>query len=373
MTAAIPHEAHQEADVVRKIIHVDMDAFYASVEQRDNPNLQGQAIIVGDPRGWGIVATASYEARALGVRAGMPVAAAKRDHPDLTVVAPRLDVYQKTSRAIHRIFSDYTTLIEPVFLDEAYLDVTDTAGTTPATVIAQTIRKRILDEVGVNASAGVSYNKFLAKLACDQIKPNGLSVVKPGQGAGFVEHLPVKLFQGIGPATTAKLHELRIQTGGELRALSLDVLVKHFGKHGRHFFDLARGVDHRPVQVAQEHQSHSLERSFKDQMSTLAQLDAALAPIVEGVWHKCEVQQVRGRTVTLRLRFAEFSQITRSRTSDEHFTSKDDLEQFCRDLMASVVPEQFIVRRLGVTVSALAPVKGKDANRPFPQQLRLLP
>src|SRR4051795_8289292 len=231
----------------RKIIHVDMDAFYASVEQRDEPRLKGKPVAVGGGHR-GVVAAASYEARKFGVRSAMPSVTARRKCPELIFVKPRFDVYRAVSGQIRAIFAQYTPLIEPLSLDEAYLDVTENLpGIASATRIAEEIRARIRTETGLTASAGVSYNKFLAKLASDQNKPDGLFVITPAQGPAFVEALPVGRFHGIGPATEARMHRLGIRTGADLKAQPLPVLEQHFGKVGPHFHAIARGIDHRPV------------------------------------------------------------------------------------------------------------------------------
>src|SRR5689334_19885578 len=233
---------------IRKIIHIDMDAFYASVEQRDDPSLRGRPLAVGSPRERGVVAAASYEARRFGVRSAMPSKTALRLCPDLVFVAPRFDHYREISRQIRSVFAEYTPLIEPLSLDEAYLDVTENLKGIPlATRIAREIRAAILEHTGLTASAGVSYNKFLAKLASDHRKPNGQFVITPEMGPGFVEALEVSRFHGVGPATAAKMHRLGIRTGRDLKACSLGFLQQHFGKAGAHFHAIARGEDDRPV------------------------------------------------------------------------------------------------------------------------------
>ena len=246
----------------RKIIHVDMDAFYASVEQRDNPELRGKPVAVGGSRERGVVAAASYEARKFGVRSAMPSVTAKRNCPDLIFVKPRFDVYKAVSLQVRAIFSEHTPLIEPLSLDEAYLDVTENLGITSATEIAEAIRARIRAETGLTASAGVSYNKFLAKLASDYRKPDGLYVITPKMGSDFVENLPVGKFHGIGPATTARMNGHGIHTGGDLRAQSLDFLQRHFGKAGAFYYWISRGVDERPVRADRVRKSVGAENTF---------------------------------------------------------------------------------------------------------------
>jgi DNA polymerase IV len=247
----------------RKIIHIDMDAFYASVEQRDNPALRGKPVAVGGSRERGVVAAASYEARKFGVRSAMPSITAKRQCPDLIFVKPRFDAYKAVSLQIREIFAEHTPLIEPLSLDEAYLDVTENLqdiGT--ATEIAEHIRAKILAETSLTASAGVSYNKFLAKLASDHRKPNGLFVITPKMGPAFVENLPVGKFHGVGPATTAKMNRLGIEAGLDLRAQTLPFLQQHFGKAGPYFYWIARGIDERPVRADRVRKSVGAENTF---------------------------------------------------------------------------------------------------------------
>ena len=228
----------------RKIVHVDMDAFFASVEQRDDPALRGRPVAVGHAAARGVVAAASYEARRFGVRSAMPSTTAQRKCPDLVFVPPRFEVYRAVSAQIHAIFADYTDLVEPLSLDEAYLDVTaDRRGLGTASATAEEIRRRILEETGLTASAGISYNKFLAKLASDQNKPNGQFVVAPGRGEAFVEDLPIRRFHGVGPVTAAKMERLGIRTGADLRRQSLAFLQHHFGKSGPWYYAIARGQD----------------------------------------------------------------------------------------------------------------------------------
>lgn len=336
---------------VRKIIHVDMDAFYASVEQRDNPDLKGRPIAVTDPRGWGIVAAASYEARSLGVRAGVPVAKAKHDCPELLVVYARFALYQEISSSIHAIFGSYTSLIEPVFLDEAYLDVTGNHDFPSATDIARDIRIRIAEEIGLPSSAGVSYNKFLAKLASDLAKPDGLLVIRPSDGQNFVEHLPIERFHGVGPSTAAKMKEFAIRTGGDLRALSLECLVDRFGKHGHYFYGISRGIDDRPVQLKAPPRSHGSDTSFKTHLHTLNEMKLAIQPLIDNVWRKQEDHGFNGRTVTIRLRYSDFTQVTRSRSTSQKLASRDELESISFELLEAQMPLPMAVRLLGVSIS----------------------
>ncbi|CAN2534697.1 DNA+polymerase+IV [Methylocapsa aurea] len=340
----------------RKIIHVDMDAFYASVEQRDNPQLRGRPVAVGSPRARGVVAAASYEARAFGVRSAMPSVTAMRRCPELVFVPPRFDVYRDVSRRIRAIFFDYTPLVEPLSLDEAYLDVTENRkGLASATRIAEEIRARIREETRLTASAGVSYNKFLAKLASDQNKPDGLFVVTPSMGADFVATLQIGKFHGVGPATTKKMNALGIETGLDLRAQTLPFLQRHFGKSGSYYYGIARGVDERPVRPDRIRKSIGAEVTFASDLFALDEAVAALAPIVTRVFAHCEGARIGGRTVTLKVKYADFQQITRRSTGAAPIASRAALEAATRALLYPLFPAQKGVRLLGVTLSSLAP------------------
>ncbi len=337
---------------VRKIIHVDMDAFYASVEQRDDPALRGRPVAVGGTRARGVVAAASYEARAFGVRSAMPSARALRLCPDLVFVSPRFEVYRSVSRQIRAIFAEYTPLVEPLSLDEAYLDVTENLKGIPIAVqVAREIRARILEATGLTASAGISYNKFLAKLASDQRKPNGQFVITPEMGPGFVAALPVARFHGVGPATAAKMERLGIRTGADLRAWSLERLVRHFGKAGRHFHAIARGEDARWVQPDRPRKSSGSERTYAQDLATPAEIEAAIVALAEDVWAWCASTGSRGRTVTLKLRYRDFRTLTRSRTQAAPVESGAALEALALALARTLMPLEQPVRLLGVTLS----------------------
>jgi DNA polymerase IV len=299
----------------RKIIHIDMDAFYASVEQRDDPRLRGVPLAVGGSRERGVVAAASYEARKFGVRSAMPSVTAARLCPGLVFVPPRFEVYKGISAQIREIFSAYTSLIEPLSLDEAYLDVTPPKGAARyAAGIAQDIRARIYAQTELTASAGISYNKFLAKLASDQRKPNGQFTITPEMGPGFVEHLEVGRFHGIGPATEARMHRLGIRTGADLRRCTEAFLTGHFGKAGVHFHRIARGIDERPVVPDRPRKSAGSETTFPRDLESESAILDALAPLVDDVWGWRERSDLNGRTVTVKIKYADFEQITRSRT-----------------------------------------------------------
>lgn len=357
-------------DRQRKVIHVDMDAFYASVEQRDDPDLRGKPIAVGGSRERGVVAAASYEARRFGVRSAMPSVTAKRKCAELIFVKPRFDVYRAVSRQIRAIFAEYTPLIEPLSLDEAYLDVTENLkAMASATDVAEQIRARIRAETGLTASAGVSYNKFLAKMASDENKPDGLFVITPRMGPAYVEALPVGKFHGIGPATRARMEGLGIYTGVDLKARTIDFLREHFGKAGPYYYWLARGVDERRVSPDRVRKSVGAETTFNADLFTPEEARAALDPLITKVWTYCEDATIRGRTATLKAKYADFQQITRSRTVDEPVESRAMLEEIIFTLAEPLFPVSKGIRLLGVTISSLdiesVPRPGRQLRLPF--------
>ncbi|HXW72503.1 MAG TPA: DNA polymerase IV [Methylocella sp.] len=353
----------------RKIVHLDMDAFFASVEQRDHPELRGKPVAVGGARERGVVAAASYEARKFGVHSAMPSITAKRKCPDLIFVRPRFDVYRAVSLEIREIFAQFTPVIEPLSLDEAYLDVTENLlGIALAREIAERIRARIWAETGLTASAGVSYNKFLAKLASDYRKPDGLFVITPKMGPAFVEMLPVEKFHGVGPATAMKMLRLGIKAGRDLKAQGLPFLQQHFGKSGLFFYWIARGVDDRPVHVGRVRKSVGVENTFSQDLHDLASMREALQPILDRLWHHCECSGVRGRTVTLKVKYDDFQRITRSRSLSNPIAARAELERLSLDLLSALMPIPKGVRLLGVTLSALrreAVDRGSQMGLPF--------
>jgi DNA polymerase-4 len=339
----------------RKIIHIDMDAFYASVEQRDNPELWGKPVAVGGSRERGVVAAASYEARKFGVHSAMPSITAKRKCPDLIFVKPRFDAYKGVSLQIREIFAAYTPVIEPLSLDEAYLDVTENLkGISLATQIAEEIRARIRAETELTASAGVSYNKFLAKLASDHRKPDGLFVITPKMGPSFVETLPVRKFHGVVPATAKKMGRLGIETGLDLKGKTEGFLQHHFGKAGSYYYWAARGVDERPVRADRIRKSVGVENTFPDDLFSYEAARDALREIIDKVWSYCEGSGIRGRTVTLKVKFANFQQITRSRTGQMQIRTRSELEQLSNSLLEPLFLVARGVRLLGVSLSSLA-------------------
>ncbi|MEY9543190.1 DNA polymerase-4 [Bradyrhizobium diazoefficiens] len=338
----------------RKIIHIDMDAFYASVEQRDNPDLRGKPVAVGGSRERGVVAAASYEARRFGVRSAMPSVTAKRQCPDLIFVKPRFEVYKAISQQIREIFAEHTPIIEPLSLDEAYLDVTENLQSIPlARDVALAIRAKIKEVTGLNASAGVSYNKFLAKLASDHRKPNGQYVITPEMGPAFVETLPVGKFHGIGPATSAKMNALGLYTGLDMRNQSLEFMQANFGKAGVYYYWISRGVDNREVRADRIRKSVGAENTFSTDLTDFNAMVVELKPLIDKVWRYCEGAGDRGRTVTLKMKFHDFEIITRSRSVPIAVSSRSELERLSVGLLQSEMPVPKPVRLLGISLSAL--------------------
>jgi DNA polymerase-4 len=348
---------------LRKIIHVDMDAFFASVEQRDDPSLRGKPVAVGFAGGRGVVEAASYEARTFGVRSAMPSSRAIRLCPDLLYRPPRFEVYREVSQQIRAIFRDYTPHVEPLSLDEAYLDVThDLKGIGSATLIAEEIRARIRAATQLTASAGVSYNKFLAKLASDQNKPDGLCVIRPGEGARFVAELPVRRFHGIGPRGAEKMARLGIETGADLAARDIAFLRENFGSMGDYLFGAARGIDHRPVRADRERKSVGGERTFHENLSEPGELRDTCEKIARIVWERIEASKSRGRTVTLKLRYADFTTLTRARSVPHWIADEQEFTALGRALLDELMPLPQPVRLMGLTLSALEHGERKPAE-----------
>ncbi|MEM1194545.1 MAG: DNA polymerase IV [Pseudomonadota bacterium] len=362
----------EAASGLRKIIHVDMDAFFASVEQRDNPDLRGKPVAVGGSSGRGVVAAASYEARRFGVKSAMPSLTAKRLCPDLIFVKHRFDAYKEASRQIRAIFEHHTPHVEPLSLDEAYLDVTeDRLGIGSATRIAEMIRQEIKAKTQLTASAGVSYNKFLAKLASDQRKPDGLCVIKPGQGADFVAGLPIRRFHGVGPKAEAKMKRLGIETGADLAAKDIEFLRAHFRSMGEYLYRAARGIDLRPVRAHRVRKSVGGERTFSDDRSEAEDLRATLEEIIDIVWERIEnagqgagqssgqrAGPTRGRTVTLKMKYTDFQIMTRAKSLPSTgeagwIESKAQFAEFARALLDDALPLPLPIRLMGLTLSNL--------------------
>ena len=347
----------------RKIIHIDMDAFYASVEQRDDPSLRGKPLAVGGGGPRGVVATASYEARKYGVRSAMPGARARRLCPDLLFVRPRFDVYRAVSAQVREIFARFTDIIQPLSLDEAYLDVTQNKpGISSATLIAEDIRRLIREETGLTASAGVSYNKLIAKLASDQNKPDGICIVRPEEGAAFIATMPVRRIHGVGPVTAKRMQALGIETGADLRARELSFLQQHFGSAALFYYRASRGEDDRPVHERQERKSVSVEDTFFDDLITEESLITELDRIAENLWGRIERSSAYGRTVVLKVKFADFRIITRSKSFAAPLRSPDLLAQTARGLLRAQLPLRMGARLLGLGVHNLDHVEPDEAR-----------
>jgi DNA polymerase-4 len=347
-------EEESQQNRQRKVIHVDMDAFYASVEQRDNPELRGKPVAVGGGSKRGVVAAASYEARKYGVRSAMPSVSAQKRCPDLIFVKPRFEVYREISQAIRSIFRRHTDLIEPLALDEAYLDVTeDKLGIGSGTLIAEQIRAEILAETGLTASAGVSYNKLLAKLACEENKPNGLFVIRPEQGADYIAGCDVAKIHGVGPRTAERMHELGIFTGADLRERSLDELRSRFGKSSGYFYNAARGIDNRPVRVNRIRKSVGAERTFFEDIRTEELLTAAIERVADEVFARSDRIHLRGKTATLKIKYQDFELHTRQASFSDPIDSAEALKLAALAQMQKFLPLERGIRLVGVSLSNL--------------------
>ncbi|MEO1401573.1 MAG: DNA polymerase IV [Cyanobacteria bacterium J06635_1] len=347
---------------IRKILHIDMDAFYASIEQRDCEAYQGRPIVVGgSPKKRGAVAAASYEARKYGIHSAMPSRVAVQRYRDLIFVKPRFEVYRAVSQQIRAIFHDYTDLVEPLSLDEAYLDVTqDKLGVGSAVAVAKEIKQRISQETKLTASAGVSFNKFLAKMASDIDKPNGLTVILPDQAAAFIESLSIEKFHGVGPATAAKMKGYGIATGADLRRCLEADLVEKFGKVGHHYYKVAQALDDRPVNPNRIRKSIGAERSFSEDLCDRTQMIAALHPIAEEVQARLQKAQRVGYTLTLKLKYANYQQITRSRTLTHPLQTVDDILPIAQTLLKVHLDPTRKVRLLGITLANLAEAQSEQ-------------
>ena len=351
---------------MRKIIHVDMDAFYAAVEQRDDPALRGRPVAVGGGGPRGVVMTASYEARAFGVRSAMPGFQARRLCPELIFVRTRFDAYKAASRQIRAIFLSYTDLVEPLSLDEAYLDVTaPKRGPASATAIAAALKREIKETTRLTASAGVSFNKFLAKVASDLHKPDGLTVIRPEQALAFIAGLPIELIFAIGPKTAHKMRALGIRNGADLGARSEDELVHRFGKVGRHYFRIVRGQDAREVCPDRPYKSIGAERTFDHDLGEAAAMLERLRPIAEQVAERMVAADSFGRTVTLKIKHHDFTVTTRQHTLADRVDSADELIALAAWLLHHPEPPRRPVRLLGLAVSNF------DPARTTPRQLSL--
>lgn len=332
-----------------------MDAFYASVEQRDFAELRGKPIAVGGSSERGVVAAASYEARKFGVRSAMSSRIAKQKCPQLIFVKPRFEVYRQVSHEIREIFLEYTPLVEPLSLDEAYLDVTENLkGIETATQIAQEIKARIKEKTGLTASAGVSVNKFLAKIASDYRKPDGLFVIKPSQAEKFVEELEINKFHGIGRVTAERMHKMGIFTGKELKIKTIDFLTSHFGKVGRYYYDIAQGIDNRQVNPDSIRKSIGVENTFDRDLTEPEDLYREIDDILEQLWKRMARVKAYGKTVTLKIKFADFESITRSRTSQLPILEAQLLAKISYEMLHALLPMPKGVRLMGISLSNLA-------------------
>lgn len=342
-----------EMPTYRKIIHIDMDAFYASVEQMDNPALRGKPIAVGGSENRGVVAAASYEARKFGVRSAISGVLAKKYCPEIIFVRPRFDRYKEISGKIHKIFHEYTDLVEPLSLDEAYLDVTQNKkGNPSASLLAQEIRSRILSEVGLTASAGISVNKFVAKIASDINKPNGQKTVNPDEIVPFLEDLPIRKFYGVGKVTTEKMYQLGIFTGADLKTKSVEFLEKHFGKSGAFYFNVVRGIHNSEVKPSRITKSVAAEHTFDVNLSSEIFMLEQLERIATSLEKRLKRHNISGKTVTLKIKYSDFTQQTRSKTLPYFISDKSLILETVEELLYQERMKDS-VRLLGISLSNL--------------------
>lgn len=355
----------------RKIIHIDMDAFYASVEQRDHPEYRGKPLAVGRPEERGVVAAASYEARKFGIRSAMSSMQALKLCPDLIFVRGRMEHYKAVSKEIHRIFHEYTDLIEPLALDEAFLDVTENKKNIPLAVdIARAIKKEIREKLGLVASAGVSYNKFLAKIASDYRKPDGLFVIHPRKAAAFIARLPIEVFWGIGKVTAHKMHALGIHNGAQLRNCSLEFLNRNFGKAGQLYYDFSHGVDLRPVEVVRIRKSVGCENTFEKDLTTHTALIIELWHVADELIRRLGKAGFKGHTLTLKIKFHDFTQKTRSISVGHELYTMKEILPLAKQLLAGLQLTHYRIRLMGLTVSN--PVSSPDdPEQGIPTQLEI--
>lgn len=339
----------------RKIIHIDMDAFFAAVEQRDFPEYRGMPVVVGGaPNSRGVVATCSYEARVFGIRSAMPASQAYRLCPHAIFLRPRFEAYRTVSQQIREILLEFTELVEPISLDEAYLDVTQCPFFKgSATLIAREIKRRIHQTTGLTASAGISYNKFLAKIASDLDKPNGLHLITPEQGPEFVKTLPIGRFHGIGKKTEAKMLSLGIQNGKDLKQYPLEYLLEHFGKAGRYYYWIARGQDDRPVQPARPRLSWGEEETYQQDLNSRQMMLERLFKLASEVFEKLKLNQLQARTITIKVRYPNFQLVTRTKTMTQPIRTLDEIAVYLLELLMKTQATEQKVRLLGVSFSNL--------------------
>jgi DNA polymerase-4 len=339
---------------MRKIIHIDMDAFFASVEQLDNPELRGKPVAVGGSGARHVVAAASYEARKFGVRSAMPSVTAKKLCPDLIFVRHRFERYTELSDRIFEIFKEYTDVVEPLSIDEAFLDVTlDKKNIGSATLIAKEIKKEIKKRTGLTASAGISFNKFLAKIASEMKKPDGLFVIKPSDAESFINDLSVEKFFGIGKVTAERMHKLGIHNGSDLKKWELPDLIRNFGKVGKFYYDIVRGIDDRPVETEYERKSIGTEMTYEKDLTNSFEVIAELYKVEKEFMERLNHAGTTGKTITLKIKFSDFTQITRSRTLPLFIRDFDTLHRGVTEIRKSLELEGTRIRLLGVSISNL--------------------
>lgn len=342
-----------ESAPLRKIIHIDMDAFYASVEQLDNPELKGKPIAVGGSEIRGVVSAASYEARKFGVRSAMSGVQAARLCPELLFVRPRFDRYKEISKQIRAIFLEYTDLVEPLSLDEAYLDVTENKkGNPSATLIAKEIRQKIFEKTGLTASAGISINKFVAKIASDYNKPNGQKTVNPDEVEAFIEVLDIKKFYGIGKVTAEKMYQLGIYTGADLKSKSFEYLEHHFGNSGQSFYNLSRGISFSQVKPNRQMKSIGAERTFNENLSSEIYMEERLENIATEIERRIKKYKISGKTITLKIKYSDFTQQTRSKTLPYFIADKSLILETAKELLYQERLKDS-VRLLGISLNNL--------------------
>ncbi|MCU4177420.1 DNA polymerase IV [Carboxylicivirga sp. N1Y90] len=349
--------------MIRKIIHIDMDAFFASIEQRDFPELRGKPVVVGGNGERGVIAAASYEARKFGIFSAMPSRTALRRCPHLIFQKHRFDVYKEVSRQVMSIFYEYTDLVEPLSLDEAFLDVSENKkGMVSATLIAKEIKQKIFEKTQLTASAGISVNKFLAKIASDQRKPNGIFLIKPDEVIDFIDALPIKKFFGVGKKTAEKMHAINIHHGKDLKKYDLAKLVLHFGKAGKYFYDVARGIDDRPVRPHRERKSVGIENTFNKDLHDKQQIQHEINNLKDGLMRRLAKSEKSGKTLTLKVKFDNFEQLTRSKTVDYLIKSEKQITQILQDVLREA-PINRPIRLLGITVSNFPEERQLDARQ----------
>ena len=356
---------------VRRILHCDMDCFYAAVHMRDDPSLVGHPVVIGgNPNGRGVVAAANYEARRYGIRSAMPAAQALRRCAHVIFIKPEFPRYQEESQAIFEVFREFTPLVQPASLDEAYLDVTDRLEPYgSATAVAKEIRRRVQEERNLTVSVGVGPNRLIAKIASDFDKPDGLTVVKPQRVQAFLDPLPVRRVHGVGPATEKALHELGVETIADLRGLELDVLRQRFGRHGQGLYNYSRGIDERPVRIDRERKSLGQERTYERNVESLEEMDAHLEGLAERVAKGLEKREIGARTITVKVRYPDFTTLTRSRSLEHPTADTEQIATLAKELLRLTDASTRHVRLLGVTGSGLS--SGEEENAEGPEQLDL--